>query len=188
MKKYFFVIFLTVVSLNSWSASPPWYYYQAVLKATIGADSCFRVSDVISPEASATRYQVKITGCSVEKSRALATLLTKSSATEILDVVVLLPNGNLAKPQSPANSQEVAKTITLALTGNPYFVTVHVSHSGGLGLSDLFIEFKPEVIQLWSDNISDFYGLSNFVAQSAFGTVLSDHLGNFRIAVTTSRL
>lgn len=76
------------------------------------------------------------------------------------------------------NKVEAAKElIELALRCNPYYLaTIKQPEDAPPTIGDVIIIFRKKVIQYFSDDISDFFQYSNFVAQDVFSSILVNSL------------
>jgi hypothetical protein len=145
---------LLIVS-QAFALVPPWYGYQAMLKATVGASQCVQVGEPISPAQPGAPFVIEVRAC------------------------------NASAGQDPG--AWLMQQFDSALQGNSYFVGTHVVPAGGPVLG--FVEFKKAVVQVFQDNLMDYYGNDNYVAQDAFAKVfLPKFLGTQHgVGVTTSK-
>lgn len=74
------------------------------------------------------------------------------------------------------NSLKIAKKlIETALKCNPYYLaSIDKPEDSPITVGDIIIIFRKKVIQFFSDDISDFFQYSNFVAQDIFSSILVD--------------
>jgi hypothetical protein len=166
---------------------PPWYLLQAQLSATLNADPCVHVDDLIGD---GSELEININVCDDEKANALSAFITKTHefGTILVRINVLAPDLSLVSLKAPKDAKDVVEMLNIALTGNQYFV-----RAGSLDeISDAaFVEFKPSVVQFYADDISDWYLNMNLVASKAFSEIMDFNLmsqDNVSIYATTSRI
>jgi len=180
------LILLMTSSAILWAsakASPPWLMSESLLKATIGAGECVDVN----LEESDDGYIIKIKACREEVARALSFLINFDEIYGIKKFIFIGPDNSaveeLIVDENDINPEFISKQFSNALNKNPY---VHKIENMENGFSHVYVICKPEVIQVWTDNLSDLYGNSNYVASKLFGKLLKkEFAGKYRISFTT---
>jgi hypothetical protein len=185
--KSFLIVLCGLLAFASFAraASAPWYQAAAVLKKTIGASPCAQVGQPVAPTDGTRQWTITIQACSPKTARALAIVLKPQFYTSAA-IVVAGPDGAKETAPDPDKSlsvDELKEAFVAALGENPYFAAARSTRA----FAPLTVEFKPEVVQVWSDNISDFYGMTNYVAADAFKQSLRLEFGAIRVGITTSR-
>lgn len=152
----------------------PWYFLYAQISATLGKDPCVTVGNLVGE---GPNMEININVCDYNKAEALSAFIIKQHdfgnlkqhdfGSLMVTVNVLAPDSVPVSAQAPNDSKQAAAMLNLALTGNPYF-----AKAGSVGKA-AFIEFKPLVVQFFSDNISDFYSNTNMVASWAFDDIMT---------------
>ncbi len=164
------------------TAIAPWYHAEALLKATLGSDPCLTVQDL---ESTSDGNVIKIKSCSKNKAVALASLLDPKQFIGVR-VLLITDQNQIAMPSKIKKSEELAKAAEIAFNDNSYYTRIYASNSS---FSYVTIEFKPAVVQYASDDISDFHGMTNRVAQEAFCSFLiKDFSAKLRLACTTQTI
>ena len=92
----------------------------------------------------------------------------------ILQVVINVTHAGKAVAPGPVPTtiDTAAVALKQALTGNAFYVDMVVQKEG-MGLQFTMAEFKPTVVQLYTDNIDQIAGLTSLVAADLFATVLA---------------
>jgi hypothetical protein len=157
----------------------PDYMAMVELSATIGADSCFQVG---APSNDGKQSSITITSCDTKKGAALAMLVK----AEYIKLIVADSNGKPIAPANVTTVDEMVKEATLVFKDNPHFVKAYPYQPMNPQANQILIEFKPEVIQVAVDNISNPYGLSSFVAADLFATFLNRALGDIAVGTASS--
>lgn len=164
------------------AASAPWYRAAALLQKTIGASPCFQVGRPQLPTDGGRVHTIAIQACAETAAQGLALVIKKDFGYVAINV--LKPSGE--KVSADATSQPAVEQLKAAfdagLTQNPYYVAFHPRG----GFADVTVEFKREVIQLFTDNLADLYGMSNYVAAEAFSQVLDLKYDKLKVGTTTS--
>lgn len=125
--------------------SPPWIEYYRKLEAMFGPDPDIRV------EFDEDEMHIKLYVESHEKATAL---------DELLPVQKDFGNVSVFIEVIPANNEpKRIDYIKRALEGNPAF-SYATTIEGIMSNPISYVVFKPEVIQIWSDNLSDVNGLT----------------------------
>jgi hypothetical protein len=179
MKMKLTLLALFAFSQTAGAASPPWYYARKLLQKTVGASTCLEIA---APQRHDDHWEIAVKACTDRAAAGLAIALKSGYSKDIL-YVVQRPNGDaLARPDANAtmSASELKDAYEAALEGNPYFSTVHSRNES------LYLEFKHDVIQVFADNMADYYGMMNFVAAEAFSKVLNLAPRSAPVAITTS--
>lgn len=188
--RFLFIVGFLVTSASAFGLVAPWYQYWHQVRATIGADRCVVIPELISATGgSKSVYQLRMAVCDGKKAEALNRLVKRkmSWGGVELEAFVELPSGaTLPKPTAitltPAQAAEVVKD---ALGDNPYFSEVAVEQ-GPFSIV-VWLELKKSVVQFFTDDLGDRYGNANLVAARAFSDVVDlDSLG-VNLRATTAR-
>jgi hypothetical protein len=181
--------------------APPWWILNMKMQATIGKTPGIDVGNLeVIPSSSCWRCFLKssqaiipITTSNQEVANSLALVLEDTYDTGGMKIKLEIsgPQGPGIAPLPPADItliEFVEKQITLALKGNPYFVTIHRLPSHMPLAPDLSVEFGTTEIQIHDDNLFDYYGYNTFVAQSLFTEFLKNQFfyNSVTSATTTS--
>jgi hypothetical protein len=148
---------------------PPWFLLQAQLNATLNADPCVHVDELTGDSH---KMEIQINVCDYNKAEALSAFVKKNYdyGNITLAINVLSPDLMPVTATAPRNLDETVGLLKRAFTGNKYFVTAGTVEE----VPDVaFIEFKPDVVQFYSDDISDWYLNTNLVASQAFNDVMN---------------
>ena len=91
---------------------------------------------------------------------------TKADAlTKLLKDQISFGNVSLTITVIPGDDEKIATTISSAFAGNPRFSKVATADLFGTGNLTTFAIFKPEVIQFFNDDLTDYYGNWNGLAE-----------------------
>jgi len=148
------------------------------LNSIFGVDSCMKVS-----EASVPPFTVSVQACSEPVAGAMAALLNTSPNG--FSVEVLGPDGKKAVATKISNFNELLAAVEVVLHANPYFSKAYAYDPLGLSANQVLVEFKPMVIRVFIDNISNPYGTSAYVAADLFQMFLSPQIGSLKLMTTT---
>lgn len=180
--KFFITLLVafTGLSTTAFALVPPWYFAKAVLEATYGSNPCIKVGEPVAPTPPKQNYQIELQTCATDVAAGLA-LFAVSPYN--VDLVFKDQNGLVFAfdPNARPNFGQLGNAFDAVLKASSYFVRVRKG-----GFYDLAAEFKPEVIQIRSDNIADPYGLNSFVAASLFREVIRTEVGGLKVGTTTS--
>lgn len=163
---------VTLASSSAFALVPPEWSYWLHVKASLGADSCVQVPDLI--ERDDHTFDLKLEVCDDAKARALAQLVKAEDTDAGVKVSVIRPNGQVAARASQLGGlrpDQIAEMYRKALTGNPYFSAAGAEDAG---FYQVWVEFKPRVIQVQIDNIASRHGYATHVAQAVFNQVMDD--------------
>lgn len=126
--------------------SPPWVEYYRKLEAMFGPDPDIKV------EFDEDEMHIKLYVESHEKATAL---------DELLPVQKDFGNVSVFIEVIPANDEpKRIDYIKRAFEGNPAF-SYATTIEGIMSNPISYVVFKPEVVQIWSDNLSDVNGLTS---------------------------
>ncbi|NLY88887.1 MAG: hypothetical protein GX085_04625 [Firmicutes bacterium] len=104
-----------------------------------------------------------------------------------IKVVVIGPAG---KPVIPPDVTQpgfsLRQMVETALFANPYFHEIIPGWRPGEPDQVLTVVFYPKVIQLWSDDLSDYYGYAHYVAEDVFAEVMRRKYNDGTILNTTT--
>ena len=166
------------------AASAPWYRAAALLQKTIGASPCFQVGKPEQPPAGSRVHTIAIQACTDAAARGLAQVIKTDFGYVAINV--LKPSGEKdsgpVDPSAEPTLDQLKESFDAAFTQNPYFVAFH-PHGR---MAEVTLEFKCEVVQLFTDNLADLHGMSNYVAADAFTQVLSMKYGKLRVAANSA--
>ncbi len=181
-----------VLAVEDTRLSPPQYILYNKIVSSIGADPTVHIKNIYQKSGV---YYIDIYTEDAKKATGLmGVLIDRYDFGGIkVQICVFAPNGErTATNQSADNIEPISATRALienALIGNPYFVTIkEVPQSPFFPptLGQLAIVFAKQVIQYPSDNISDYYGNSNEVAQNVFQEIMKDnYYSTVRVSFTT---
>ncbi len=178
-----------LISNAALALSPPWYAYWSVVKSTLGADACVESSELTRAK-DFDGFEGTIKVCNLEKAAALARLVgSEKNAGARIRINFVDAQSKAVSPEDlgEVNPERVVQLIHRALKENRYFAASEMG-SAGFGGKMVWVEFKPSVISLWADNISDKYGRINYIAATAFDSVLGLKelaAAGFSVRVTT---
>lgn len=126
--------------------SPPWIEYYRKLEAMFGPDPDIKV------EFDEDEMHIKLYVESHEKATAL---------DELLPVQKDFGNVSVFIEVIPANDEpKRIDIVKRAFEGNPAF-SYATTIEGIMSNPISYVVFKPEVVQIWSDNLSDVNGLTS---------------------------
>ena len=128
--------------------SPPWITHIHYIESIFGDDPDVTV---ISNEE---LRQVRLFVDGADKADAIAKLIKKKVAfgDETLTIEVV-----------PCNDDTLASTVRKAFAGNDAIARIIDGSGSAVPFYDdrVFVLFKPEVVQFFNDNLTDFYGNEN---------------------------
>lgn len=116
---------------------------------------------------------IKIIVCDNDKAAALDAFINKTyeyGDNIMVSIEVFAPSDSPVFSNYPQNPKEAVKMLTNAFKGNKYFVKSGTS-SENPGAA--YVEFKPSIVQFYSDDISDWYLNTNLVASQAFNELMN---------------
>ena len=165
--------------------SPPQYTYFKFLKYSIGNDPCVDVLDI--EEVAGGNYLIPIHVKSLEKARALATILNlhKNYGNINICIEIYYCNRVVAPIENIENINSLLRIIKQALNTNCYFEFVKAAEVIP-GYNSIFPVFKKEVIQFFNDDLSDLYANFNGVAADVFREVMKSPINGFFINPSTA--
>ena len=128
--------------------SPPWITHIHYIEQTFGKDPDVTV---ISNEE---LRQVRLFVDGQDKADAIAKIIKKKVAfgDETLTIEVV-----------PCNDDSLASTVRKAFAGNGAVADIIDGAGSGVPFFDdrIFVLFKPEIVQFYNDNLTDYYGNEN---------------------------
>lgn len=175
MLKSLVIASVIAVSLtqSSFALLPPGAVAFNQLVASVGADSCVKI---VAPESFMGAGTTTLKVCDTAKAQALATIL--QSKVEFLgEIIVADANGNAVQPEKFSGFAELAKLVDTAFQGNPYFTKSYPYSPLGITPNCAMVEFKPEVIEVATDNIANPYSTNAYVAADVFVLFLNADAG-----------
>ena len=128
--------------------------------------------DPFTGNATATPIQV----CDVAKAQALADVL-QQNVNYLGELRITDPNGNVLKAEKLSDYDQVAQAANTALRDNPYFAKSYPYSALGFKANCALVEFKPQVVEVATDNISNPYGTNVYVAAEVFVLFLDTNAG-----------
>lgn len=152
--------------------SPPQYTLWRKLAYSIGTDPEIFVRDPYE------RNNITIIEVVVEngnRAPAIAGVLNEEYKFGGIQVRVKVigPAGKpVASPDVTQPGFSVRQMVETALFANPYFHEVIPGRRPGEPDQVLTAVFYPKVIQLWNDDLSDYYGYAHYVAEDVFAEVM----------------
>ena len=148
------------------SLSAPWYTYRNKLAALFQGDTEVFVSALEAVDNSQGRFTLTITSTNHEKAEALDKLLRKYRKFGNVEVQITIVD------DSPEKGPSHEKLYEALFNGNPLFHDL--SHKTIPGGEFAYVRFKPEVVQVYADDMSDYdgnwSGLAQQIAKDIFFT------------------
>ncbi len=173
MKMKWGLLFVTVwLCPLGMALSPPQYGLWRQIHSSIGASSCVEVKEIV--EQDGTNF-IDVIGCDAEVCQGLALILNSQYNFGGIEVTVRVfdPDGVQYSFPILQESEDVVALVKTgfqnALRGNPHFNRL-IEEESFLGNS-FWVEWKPDIIQFWNDNIGDYYGNNNYVVSDVFSEV-----------------
>ena len=150
----------------------PWYEYQKQIKALLERDSQITVGEVYEPEGHEVDFAFDIQVRNHEKFTALDDLLpaTKEYGNVTLGIEIF-------DEENTSATDDLATIYKTLFRDNPIVQDIVVV-PGHFGAPQVYILFKPEVIQYYRDDMTDYNGLFSGLAQDIAREVLEDKTGN----------
>jgi hypothetical protein len=164
MKKLTLILFAAFLQSPAHALISPYAMMANELAASIGADPCINVSLVDRPDGAP---QVVVKACNQVKAEALAALLTPAD-----ELVIENQDGTPAKAAPMATLDDLVAVTEAAFQDNPYYSNSYKYDMLGGDPSEVLIEFKPQIIQVFIDNIANPYGTESTVAADLFAKYL----------------
>lgn len=159
--------------------SPPQYGLWRQINGSFGASPNVDVKEIYENEGV---YTIDLIGSDADVCNGLAYVLTSQYNYGGIKVAlrVLDKDGKLYTSQILGDGDDaesiLRKHFQNALRDNPYFIRILEKTSGFMGKT-IWLEFNPDVIQFFNDNIGDYYGNNNYVAAEAFQGVCKSQFG-----------
>lgn len=160
--------------------SPPWYTLHHKITHSIGADPTVHVLPL---REEGSKCYIDVVCTDYEEAYPMASILRPQydMGNITVFVQVLDRSGNPIKPEWPTGCKPVDclyMVVTKALKNNPLFVgAVKPEFPPGIPPpphGDVVAIIKKVVIQFWNDDLSDYYGNFNGVAQNVFKEVVRE--------------
>jgi hypothetical protein len=167
-----FTLCMLFMSSSAYALSPPWYTVWSMLNGTVGASPCVEVGQV---NVDQNPYTLDVTACSNKVASSLAVILKRHwTWGEVqLKIRVFGPTGKEVNPRIQPGPDPVATIrarFETALANNPLFSKI-LENQGFFDPHNFWVEMKKKVIQFYNDDLSDYYGNKNVVAEDAFTDV-----------------
>lgn len=135
----------------------PWYTYQKRLKALFDGDPDIVISDV-DKSSEDGRYYVHITVSNHKKYNALVNLLPE--VVNFGNVQLFLMLYDRENEMSSRTIEEVKNLFE----GNPH-INDMIEGEDATGTKHLYVLFKPEVLQFYTDNMQSYNGVTSCLAE-----------------------
>ena len=152
----------------------PWYAFNKKLKALFAGDKDIKVSDIYRPDVGEMSY-FAIDLLVRKHSKFLALDKVLPPTVEFGDVTVGLCVQDMENNFSEENPVEL---FTAIFEGNPLVKDIKTT-SDFTGTEHAYVRFKPEVVQFFHDDISDYNGnwsgLAQDIAKEVFPNVNGVH-------------
>ena len=166
---------------NKLQLSPPEYLLFEQIKSSIGTDATLCIKPIYEKEGI---YYIDIITDFKCTATGLATIMIPEYDFGGIKVKVRIfwrcECHHQVKPIKHPRGNKVnegKKLIELALRCNPYYLaTIKKPKDAPPSTGSLIIIFRKKVIQYYSDDISDFFQYSNFVAQDVFKAILENKI------------
>ena len=145
----------------------PWYTYQNKLKALFERDPDITVGDVFEPGDGESDYAIDFEVRNHEKYKALDRTLKKNLIFGNVTLDIIIYDMANVEPVRPG-----IELFTTIFNGNPIVKDIK-DVKDFTDTEHCFIEFQPEVIQFYNDDIADYNGnwsgLAQDIAREVFG-------------------
>jgi hypothetical protein len=183
MNKTILCLVALFVSSSAHALISPIYRVMNEFKASFGVNPCIKVVETPTAEG-----HIQVQACTAEVGEALATILVQNANGGYGSLDVLDPTGKSVKPAEIKSLDQLAALADKVLKDNPFYTKSYPYSIMGGPPSEVLVEFKPKVIQVFVDNISNPYGTNAFVASDLFSKFLNQTVGdlNFRLETVTS--
>jgi len=150
----------------------PWYEYQKQIKALLERDPQITVGEVYEPEGHEVDFAFDIQVRNHEKFTALDDLLPamKEYGNVTLGIEIF-------DEENTSATDDLAAIYKTLFRDNPIVQDIVVVPDH-FGASQVYILFKPEVIQYYRDDMTDYNGLFSGLAQDIAREVFKGKTGN----------
>jgi hypothetical protein len=151
--------------------NPPWVTLHQQIKHSLGADGRIRVGDLVEVLPG---YQVDLHANSDRLAEALAMVVRPQHefGRVIVEIRIFDPSGRQVAGRLPNSGEDLLWACHTSLRCSPYYCrSFTVKRSDD---SYVVALLRPAVIQYYNDDLSDYYGNANEVAQAVFKTLLHD--------------
>jgi len=153
--------------------SPPWYTYNNEIKALFELDPDIEVGDIY--EVNNENFKVAMNICTTNPEKFLA-------LNKVVKPVVEFGNVNLhviiQDTSESSDKNPYIEIYSKLFESNPRVKDLKLCKDFA-DQEHLFVEFEPEVIQFYNDNINDFYGNYNGLAQDIAQKLFVDSTNPF---------
>jgi hypothetical protein len=169
--------------------SPPWYTLHHKITYTIGADPTVQVLPLRSGDKAYYIDIIKKAGNPYALAAILRDVYPLGNITvyvQVYDQYGQPVKGELPVGTDPVTAVKVA--VELALQSNSYYVEVLTPEKIPFKpqLAQVVLVVKKAVIQFWNDDLSDYYGNFNAVADDVFAEVIKhEYEGPVTLGFTT---
>jgi hypothetical protein len=169
--------------------NPPWVTLHQQIKRSLGVDSRIRVGDLVEVPPG---YQVDLRANSDRLAEALAMVVRPQHefGRVIVEIRVFDPSGRQVAGRLPHSGEDLLWACHTSLRCSPYYCRSFSDKRRGDGYVVALL--RPAVIQYYNDDLSDYYGNANEVAQAVFQVLLRDYWDEpgfrGRLLMTTQKL
>lgn len=146
----------------------PWYTYQKKVKALFDRDPDITVGDVYQSETGSTDYAFDLEIRNHEKFLALDRVFPKMKSFGYITLGIVLYD-----EENGGNQDEVIALYETVFKGNPVLKDIK-SVVDMTGTTHGFVRFKPEVLQFFDDDTSDYNGNWSGLAQDIAREIFMD--------------
>jgi len=166
--------------------SPPQYTLWRKLVYSIGTDPEISVHD---PDERNNTTIIEVVVENSNRAPAVAGVLNEEYYFGGIQVKVNVtgPAGKaVTSPDVTQPGFSVRQMIEAALFANPYFHEIIPGRRPGEPDPVLTAVFYPKVIQLWNDDVSDYYGYAHHVAKDVFAEMMRGRYNDGTVLNTTT--
>ena len=146
----------------------PWYEFQKKVNALFGQDPDIKVGEVYGPNDGSSDYAFDLEVRNHKKFIALDKVFPKFRRFGGVTLAI-----NLFDEENGGAGEEAIELFATIFDGNPIVKDIKKSEDM-TGTRHGFIRFKPEVIQFFHDDISDYNGNWSGLAQDIAREVFTD--------------
>lgn len=156
--------------MSNTNLSAPWNTYQKKLRALFENDPEIDVLDLMTSSKTNFDYSLEIDVSNHEKYNALVNVLPDTVNFGNVDVEIRLVD-NSKEAEAEVDYYNLYKTL---FKDNPIVSEVIKSNVRGMS-NNIYVLFKPEVVQFFNDNLDDFEGNWTGLAQNIAMEVFDKH-------------
>lgn len=157
--------------------SPPWYVYHNKVKAMFGRDPQVSVRELAKMDDGSYSYLVLVS--ELKKAAAIKYLLPAEVdfGNVRVNATILGPNENSIAVSENAVRKKPTELLADAFTGNPIYVKFY--EVSFYGLEKCYCIFAKEVIQFYSDDLTDYLGNCNTLAEDIAREIFNPEVARF---------